>query len=86
LFDFLELPNLDVTWLEARKVMPPPDRYIRDYARLCQTQQQLQNGSTQPRSSRLLAEAAYFLYRLRWLVVSPAKMRQSLSRIAGRST
>lgn len=31
LFDFLELDNVDINWLEAKKVSPKPENYIKNY-------------------------------------------------------
>lgn len=51
-FDFLGLPEMPVTWLAAKKVMPPPEQFILNYARLVGIQQQLQQqidaGSVSP--------------------------------------
>lgn len=34
LFDFLKVPQVDVTWLESKKVMPEPSKYITNYAEM----------------------------------------------------
>jgi len=34
LFQFLGLPAVEPNWVDSKKVLPPPDRYIKNYAQL----------------------------------------------------
>lgn len=34
LFDFIDVPMKPVTWLKSKKVLPPPENYIRNYNQL----------------------------------------------------
>ncbi|UCE03769.1 MAG: sulfotransferase [Candidatus Latescibacterota bacterium] len=84
LFEFVGVPHSEVTWLEARKLMPPPDRYIDNYAALTNVLQQMRGDPPQLGGARLRAQVAFFLYRLRWVLASPRRMRESLLRLARR--
>jgi LPS sulfotransferase NodH len=84
LFEFVGVPHAEVTWLEARKLMPSPDRYIDNYAVLTIVLQQMRSDPPQRGGARLRAQVAYFLYRLRWVLASPRRMRESLLRLARR--
>ena len=33
-FNFLDVPQVDVTWLNSKKVMPDPDKYIENYSEM----------------------------------------------------
>ena len=41
LFDFVNVPKVDVTWLDSKKVLPDPDQYIRNYSEMLGIQEKL---------------------------------------------
>lgn len=41
LFDFIKVPQVDVTWLESKKVMPDPEEYIKNYSEMKSLLEQL---------------------------------------------
>jgi hypothetical protein len=43
LFDFLDVPNMEVTWLLPKKVMPPAKEYIRNYDELTRCMNRLRS-------------------------------------------
>ncbi len=45
LFGFLDLPVTEPIWLESKKVMPPPEKYIKNYDRLKKRLADIENGA-----------------------------------------
>lgn len=41
LFNFLDVPEVDVTWLASKKVMPAPEKYIKNYSYMTSLLEQL---------------------------------------------
>lgn len=43
-FEFLNLPVVDPVWLKDKKVMPPPEDYIKNYRELTEISKKIRNG------------------------------------------
>jgi len=64
LFHFLNVPDLDVTWLRSKKVMPGPEHYIRNYHRMKGILEELNTRHMNGGISRLNVLFARLHYRL----------------------
>lgn len=67
LFDFLDVPQVNVTWLKSKKVMPDPEKYIRNYSEMRSLLAQLCGEGTRDDISTMtitLAKVITRLYRL----------------------
>ena len=42
MFEFLGVEAMPVTWLKAKKILPPPEQFISNYAKLVRIQQEIQ--------------------------------------------
>ncbi len=67
LFQFLGLPAVEPNWVDSKKVLPPPDRYIKNYAQLRVLLEKFRQGNL-PASSLWVPEFLANSYeRLRYL-------------------
>ncbi len=80
LFSSIGLPTIEPTWLEAKKVMPPPQRFIENYDHLTNLQDALGVQVQTNRIPRTVQLAASTLDRLMTLIrgFQPGEDRRSL--------
>lgn len=67
LFEFVEVPNIDVTWLKSKKVMPDPANYILNYSSLkhhCDNLRVMHSADAIPSKTILTAKLVNRLYLL----------------------
>jgi hypothetical protein len=64
IFRFLGIPEIEPTWLSSKKVLPPPQDYIANYAALDNSLQRYENG-TMPKHVLFTARAVnHFFWRV----------------------
>jgi hypothetical protein len=67
LFQFLGLPAVEPNWVDSKKVLPPPDRYIKNYAQLTALLEKFRQGNLSASSLRVPEFLANSYERLRYL-------------------
>ena len=76
IFRFLGVPQIDPAWLSSKKVLPPPQDYITNYAVLKTSLQQYENG-TMPKHVLFAARAMnHFFWRVNRLNPIPIQAKR----------